>query len=253
MSRQELCLQGRAMRDKLGLRQGGADAVSGFEAFADEVIYAGIWSRPGLALADRMICTLAALGPLQRLEALRAHVGAALDLGLEPRAIQEVLLQAGLYAGFVTTEAAGAVANTVFRARGLPLPEAATMPDSLAELDAMGLATMAALHGDRGTKGYAAPGNPITGALYPSAIRYGYGELWGRPGLDRRQRMLVAVAAFTALGLEGQLEKFSASALNVGLSRTEIVEAVIQTGPFGGFPRALNGLSILTRSLAGAE
>lgn len=252
MSRQELRGRGRAMRDKLGLRQTGTDAVSGFEAVADEVIYAGIWSRPGLALPDRMICTLAALGPLQRLEALRTHVGAALDLGLEPRAIQEVLLQAGLYAGFVTTEAAGAVANAVFRARGLPLPEAVTVADSLAELDRMGQATMAALHGDRGTKGYAAPDNPITGALYPSAIRYGYGELWGRPGLDRRQRMLVAVAAFTALGLEGQLEKFSASALNVGLSRTEIVEAVIQTGPFGGFPRALNGLAILTRSLAGA-
>jgi 4-carboxymuconolactone decarboxylase len=52
------------------------------------------------------------------------------------------------------------------------------------------------------------------------------------------------------MGLESQLEKFSRSALNVGLSRGEIVEAVIQTGPYGGFPRALNGLSILTRSLA---
>ena len=62
--------------------------------------------------------------------------------------------------------------------------------------------------------------------------------------------MLVAIAAFTAMGLDGQLEKFSQSALNVGLSKTEIVEAVIQTGPFGGFPRALNGLVILTRSLA---
>jgi hypothetical protein len=50
-----------------------------------------------------------------------------------------------------------------------------------------------------------------------------------RPGLDRRQRALVVVAAFTALKLEAQAAKFGQSALNVGLSRTEIIEAVIQT------------------------
>jgi 4-carboxymuconolactone decarboxylase len=58
--------------------------------------------------------------------------------------------------------------------------------------------------------------------------------------------MLCAVASFTAMSLEGQLRKFSQSALNVGLSREEIIEAVIQTGPYSGFPRALNGLAILS-------
>lgn len=251
MTREDQRARGQILRQRLGIAaQTEPEAVAGFRDFADEVIYAGIWARPGLPLSDRMVCTLAVLSPLQRLDALRRHIGPALDLGLDPRAIQEVLIQSGLYAGFVTTEASGAVAIEVFRARGLSLPDLPVRTDTLETLDAMGRETMAALHGARGTGGYAAPDNPITGALYPSAIRYGYGELWSRPGLDRRQRMLVAVAAFTALGLEGQLEKFSQSALNVGLSRQEIVEAVIQTGPFGGFPRALNGLAILTRSLA---
>jgi len=44
----------------------------------------------------------------------------------------------------------------------------------------------------------------VTGALYPMAIQYGYGEIWFRPGLDLRQRALVAVAAFTALKLDSQ-------------------------------------------------
>jgi 4-carboxymuconolactone decarboxylase len=61
--------------------------------------------------------------------------------------------------------------------------------------------------------------------------------------------MLVALASFTALGLDRQLKKFAASALNVGLTRAEIVEAVIQTGPYGGFPRALNGLGIVSEVL----
>ena len=61
--------------------------------------------------------------------------------------------------------------------------------------------------------------------------------------------MLVALASFTVLGLESQLEKFAQSALNVGLKREEIVEAVIQVAPYGGFPRTLNGLAILSRAL----
>jgi 4-carboxymuconolactone decarboxylase len=58
--------------------------------------------------------------------------------------------------------------------------------------------------------------------------------------------MLCALAGFTAMGFESQLRKFAKSALNVGLSREEVIEAVIQTAPYGGFPRALNGLAILS-------
>ncbi len=247
MSRAEFRKTGAKLRSQVEAPTAKAgDVVPGLGDFFDEVIYGGIWGRPGLSLADRMICTIAVLGPLERHAALRRHVDPALDLGLTPRAILEVLLQAGLYGGFVTTETSAAVAHEVFSARGIAMPADPPRNDSFEILDQRGRDIMAALHGARGTGGYAAPGNAITGALYPSAIRYGYGELWDRPGLERRQRMLVAVAAFTALGLEGQLAKFSQSALNIGLTREEVVEAVIQTGPYGGFPRALNGLAILS-------
>jgi 4-carboxymuconolactone decarboxylase len=65
--------------------------------------------------------------------------------------------------------------------------------------------------------------------------------------------MLCALAAFTAMGLEGQLRKFAKSALNVGLGREEVIEAVIQTAPYGGFPRALNALTVLSEVFAGAS
>ena len=250
MTRNELRQRGRTLRNEMGLaRTTGPEPLPGFDDLMAEVAYGGIWDRPGLSRADRMICTLAVLGPLERLVQLERHVAAALDLGLQPDAILEVLLQAGLYGGFITTEASGAVAQRVFAARGLEVASGPPRDATSEELDRRGAELMASLHGSRGTQGYAAPGNPITGALYPSAIRYGYGELWFRPGLERRQRLLVAVAAFTGLGLEGQLAKFSQSALNGGLTREEIVEAVIQTGPFSGFPRALNGLGILSEVL----
>lgn len=249
MSRDDLIKRGKAVAASLGQTSTGA-FVPGFDDFKAEVVFAGIWDRPNLGKPDRAICTLAVLSVLQRLDAVKAFTGAALDLGLTPRNILEVFVQVGLYAGFVTTDASAAKAHEVFVARKLNVPPEPLRTDDLDALDRMGNEVMRKLHGARATQGYAAPGNTITGELYPSAIRYGYGELWTRPGLDHRQRMLCAIAAFTAMGLESQLEKFSASALNVGLSRAEIIEAVIQTGPYGGFPRALNGLGILSRSLA---
>ncbi len=92
--------------------------------------------------------------------------------------------------------------------------------------------------------------NPITGALYPSAIRYGYGEIWSRPGLEHRQRALVAVAAFTALRLPEQVAKFGQSALNIGLTQTQVIEAIIQTAPLTGFPPALNALGAISAAFS---
>jgi len=176
---------------------------------------------------------------------LRRHIGAALDLGLTPVAIREVLIQAGLYAGFSAAEETIALAEEICAARGIPLPPDPEEDVTLDELSRRGRERMESLHGERSKDGYAAPGNKVSGALYGLAIQYGYGVIWFRPGLMPRQRALLAVAAFTALRLPEQMRRFGHSALNVGATRTEVVEAVIQTAPFSGFPPALNGLVAL--------
>jgi alkylhydroperoxidase/carboxymuconolactone decarboxylase family protein YurZ len=245
-TRTSLRQQGAAMRQHLFGDDDGAPAF--MRTLNTEAGYGAIWSRPGLALEDRMICALAALASVQRLPKLRRHVGAALKLGLTPHAILEVLIQIGIYAGFAASEEAVEAAAAEFAARQVAMPEEPERTDSLEALSERGRKLMEQLHGDRAGQGYAAPGNAVTGALYPLAIQYGYGEIWFRPGLDLRQRALVAVAAFTALKL-GQVQKFGESALNMGLSRTEVIEAVIQTAPLSGFAPALNALGVLSAAL----
>src|SRR6187551_3541319 len=224
---------GEATRKRLFGDDDGAPAF--MRMLNIEASYGAIWSRPGLALEDRMICALAALAAVQRLPKLRRHV-------------VEVLIQIGIYAGFAASEEAVEVAAIEFADRQVAMPEEPQRTDSLEVLSERGRKLMAQLHGDRAGQGYAAPGNAVTGALYPLAIQYGYGEIWFRPGLDLRQRALVAVAAFTALKL-GQVQKFGESALNMGLSRTEVIEAVIQTAPLSGFAPALNALGSLSGAL----
>ena len=247
MTRQDLRQQGEAMLRTLF---GSATQPAGLANLLTEAAYGGIWSRPGLALQDRLICSIAALGVGPRLKALRRHIGAGLDHGLSAEAIREILVQASLYSGFSAAEETLELAGDVFAARGIQFPSDPPENGSLEELDRNGTALMASLHGSRATQGYASPDNPVTGQLYPAAIRYGYGEIWSRPGLDRRQRALVAVASFTALRLPEQVAKFGQSALNIGLTQTQVVEAIIQTAPLTGFPPALNALGAISVAFA---
>ena len=140
-------------------------------------------------------------------------------------------------------------AGAVFAERDLSLPDAEPDDASLQNLDASGRDLMANLHGERSDAGYAAPDNAVTSALYAGAIRYGYGNIWQRPGLDLRQRVICAIASFVTLGLDGQLKKFGASAKNAGLSDGEVIETVVQTAPYAGYPKALNALTILSEVL----
>lgn len=243
MTRQELRAQGSATLQTLF---GSTEQTRGLANLLTEPVFGGVWNRPGLARADRMLCTIAALATGPRLRALRRHLAAGLDLGLDAAAIREILVQASLYAGFSAAEDTLALAAEIFAERGIPFPADPPEDVSLEELTRRGTELMGALHGDRARQGYASADNPITGALYPTAIQYGYGEIWFRPGLERRQRALVAVAGFTALRLPEQVAKFGQSALNMGLSKTEVVEAIIQTAPYTGFPPALNALGAIS-------
>lgn len=87
-------------------------------------------------------------------------------------------------------------------------------------------------------------------------IEFGFGEIMARPGLDLRTRELCTVAGLTALGTAvPQLEVHINGALNVGCTRQEVLETMIQMGLYAGFPAALNGLFAAGRVFAqrGAE
>ncbi|MDR5749614.1 MULTISPECIES: carboxymuconolactone decarboxylase family protein [unclassified Caballeronia] len=74
-------------------------------------------------------------------------------------------------------------------------------------------------------------------------IEFPFGDIYSRPGLDLKARELAVVAALTALGNAApQLNVHIAGALNVGVSREEIVEVIMQMAVYAGFPAALNGL-----------
>jgi len=76
-------------------------------------------------------------------------------------------------------------------------------------------------------------------------IEFAFGEIYAREG-DLRQRELVAIASLATMGgCDKQLATHVRGAFNVGLTETEIVEAVMTLIPYVGFPRALNAIAVV--------
>jgi 4-carboxymuconolactone decarboxylase len=74
-------------------------------------------------------------------------------------------------------------------------------------------------------------------------IEFPFGDIYSRPGLDLKSREIAVVAALTALGNAlPQLKVHIHGALNVGCTRQEVVEVIMQMAVYAGFPSALNGL-----------
>lgn len=81
----------------------------------------------------------------------------------------------------------------------------------------------------------------INPAMGHHIAAFAFGDVYDRPGLDARSRQLVTLGVLTALGgCEPQLKVHINAALNVGLTREEITEAMLHAAVYCGFPRALN-------------
>jgi 4-carboxymuconolactone decarboxylase len=74
-------------------------------------------------------------------------------------------------------------------------------------------------------------------------VEFPFGDIYSRPGLDLKTREIATVAALTALGYAiPQLKVHIQGALNVGCTKEEIIEVMMQMSVYAGFPAALNGI-----------
>lgn len=125
-------------------------------------------------------------------------------------------------------------------------------PASPAEQDRYqrGLAVLNAVDGSAG-QNVVASLQDIAPDLAHHVVAFGFGEIYARPGLEPKQRQLVTLGMLTALGgCEPQLEVHLNASLNVGLTPTEIVEALIHSAVYCGFPKALNAVFTAKRVFA---
>lgn len=91
---------------------------------------------------------------------------------------------------------------------------------------------------------------PLTAPFQDLITRYAWGDVWSRPGLDRRTRSCLTLALLTALGHEAEVAIHVRAAVNNGLSADEIGEVLLHTAVYAGVPAANSALAVAQRTLA---
>ncbi len=102
-------------------------------------------------------------------------------------------------------------------------------------------------HVDRAVAGTTA----LTAGFQDLITRYAWGEIWNRPGLDRRSRSMITLTALVAGGHHDELALHLRGARNNGLTDEEISEVLMQTAIYCGVPHANTAFRIAARVLGG--
>src|SRR6059058_6102918 len=100
-------------------------------------------------------------------------------------------------------------------------------------------------HVDRATAAAGEFGQPFQEFI----TRYAWGEIWSRPGLDRRMRSAITLTALVALGREHELAMHVRAALRNGLTPAELEEVLLQCAIYCGVPAANGAFAIAQRVL----
>jgi 4-carboxymuconolactone decarboxylase len=89
----------------------------------------------------------------------------------------------------------------------------------------------------------------LTSDFQSLITRYAWGEIWTRPGLDRRTRSAITMTALIALGHWDELAMHVAAARRNGLSSSEIGEVILQSAIYCGVPAANHAFGVATQVL----
>ena len=250
-SREELKRKGNEIRERLQHgaypvreRPRAVAGIPGLRDYTGESIFGAVWSRPGLDIRYRMLATLSVLSTLQRLSQFQTYVHSALNMGLGAEEIQEVPIHCSIYAGFPSAVNSLELVHEAFRERGIETPQTEAPDVSLEEMETRGRALREQLMGVQDQGGYVSALADLAPDLRTLTLQYGFGWIFFRPGLDLKDRVVCSTAALTALRADAQLRNFLQAGPRIGLSKEEVVEVLIQTGGYAGYPAALSAISI---------
>jgi len=195
----------------------------------------------------RLMVQLAALIACPAIGEFRVMVVGALNVGVSPVEIKEVVYQAVPYVGMGKVFDFLNVTNEVFKSRGIPLPlpgQSSTTRESRFE---KGVAAQKRIFGDAIDHMRAdAPKDQLHIQDFLAANCFG--DFYTRTGLDLKTRELLTFAMLTTLGgCEQQLAGHVAGNLSVGNDRRVLVSTATHLLPFIGYPRTLNALRVINQ------
>jgi 4-carboxymuconolactone decarboxylase len=206
------------------------------DKYTQDRLLGEVWKRPGLSSRDRSVVTLAAMIGRNQTIALADHLKLALDHGVKPTEISEIITHLAFYSGWANAMAAVAVAKDVFAERNIGSDQLPATSPALLALNESAEADRARRVGDQ------------FGAMFPGVVQYTtdvlFRDLWLRPDLAPRDRSLVTISALIANGQVAQLTGHIPIGLNNGLTQSEIAEAITHLAFYVGWPNVFSAMPI---------
>ena len=114
-----------------------------------------------------------------------------------------------------------------------------------------GMAVRRAVLGDAHVDRAEARRSPLTSDFQDYITRCAWGEIWTRPGLDRRTRSCITVAMLVALNRTEELAMHLRAALTNGVTVDELKEVLLQTAVYCGVPAANSAFRVASEVLEG--
>jgi 4-carboxymuconolactone decarboxylase len=204
--------------------------------YTQGVLLGDLWKRPDLSARDRSIITVAVLIARNQTAELSPHLNQALDNGVKPSEIYEVITHLAFYSGWANAMSAVAVAKDIFRSRGIGADQLPAAEGPLLPIDEASEARRAAFV------------EQSVGPVAPGVVQYTsdplFHDLWLRPALAPRDRSLVTVSALVATGQVAQLSAHLNRAMDNGLTKTEASEALTHLLFYAGWPNVFSAIPV---------
>jgi 4-carboxymuconolactone decarboxylase len=206
------------------------------EHYTQDLLLGEVWKRPDLSPRDRSIVTVAVLVARNQPAELPFYLNRALDNGVKPGELSEIITHLAFYAGWPNAMAAVNAAKAVFAARHVKADALPPAKVGLLPLDQDAEDKRAAMVEENFAK------------VAPGVVKYTtealFRELWLRPGLAPRDRSMVTVSALVASGQTAQITYHLNRAMDNGLSEKEAGEMLTQLAFYAGWPNVFSAMPV---------
>lgn len=208
-------------------------------------IFGEVFTVGELDKRQREMITCISLATMQTLPQLKAHAGAALNVGVTPLELREAMYLLAPFIGFPKTLNAISTVNEVFKEKGISLPlEKQTTTDETTRHE-QGKAIQDKLY----PGGISAVMDGVPGDMGKDVEKFltnfCFGDVYTRGALDVKTREMLTYCSLVAMGADSQLHSHYQGSLRAGNTPETMTAAVIQCLPYVGFPAAIKALKII--------
>ena len=214
-------------------------------AILQKYIFGEVFTVGELDIKTREMITVTSLAVQQTLPQLKAHINAALNVGVTPVELREAIYQLAPFIGFPKTLNALGILNEVFKERSIEIPLKSTATVKEEERFSKGFEIQNPLYGDEIKLAMEGLPDNMGSDVAKFLTEVCFGDFYTREGLDIKTRELLFISALVTTGNTVTLKSHIKGSLKAGNSKETITAAIIQCLPYVGFPNTIAALKIM--------